>query len=158
MAVSWYVSEPLPTPDPGEADRFARADLVFYGVDHSGSSFEARVFLDNAEADSDTPKDDPSYIGSFYVFGHGGCFGDLGHCDIPTGAGDPFDRRLPHPLLPQTITIEITDLLRERLRSRAEGTSFSVSVVPVARGWASNREDGEENLLAFERLALVTYG
>ena len=29
-------------------------------------------------------RDDPSYAGSFYIFGHGGCFGDVGHCDVPT--------------------------------------------------------------------------
>lgn len=158
MAVSRYVSDPLPTPDPEQAERFRRADLVFYGVDHSGPSFEARVFVDKTGADSETSKEDPSYLGSFYVFGHGGCFGDLGHCDIPRGPGDSFDRRLPHPLLPHTIGLEITDFLRERLRRRAEDASFTVSVVPVAHGWASNREGGAQELLEFERLALVTYG
>jgi hypothetical protein len=36
MAVSSYVSAPIVTPAPEQATRFARADLVFYGVDHSG--------------------------------------------------------------------------------------------------------------------------
>lgn len=157
MAVSRYVSDPVPTPAPEQADRFKRADLVFYGVDHSGPSFEARVFVDKTEANQDTPKEEASYVGSFYVFGHGGCFGDAGHCDVPTDPRDPFDRRLPHPLIPHAITLEITDFLKEKLKQSAKD-ALTVTVVPVARGWARNQENGTKDLLEFERLALVTYG
>jgi hypothetical protein len=84
--VDRYVSPPLELPAP-EVD-FKRADLVFYGVDHSGSSFEAQISLG----------DEPA--GSFYIFGHGGCFGDVGHCDIPSGPRHPDDKRLPTHLHP----------------------------------------------------------
>jgi hypothetical protein len=47
VAVSSYVSAQIVTPAPEQATRFARADLVFCGVDHPGPSFEARVFIDN---------------------------------------------------------------------------------------------------------------
>lgn len=156
MAVSRYISDPIPAPASEQVDRFKRADLIFYGVDHSGPSFEARIFTNKTDANQDTPKEDPSYLGSFHVFGHGGCFGDIGHCDIPRGPGDSFDRRLPHPLLPHTITLEITDFLREKLRQHADD-AFTVTIVPVAYGWARNQEGGTDNLLQFERLALVTY-
>jgi hypothetical protein len=65
VAVSSYVSAQIVTAAPEQATRFAR------GVDHSGPSFEARVFSDNEGATAETPNDDPSYIGSFRIFGHG---------------------------------------------------------------------------------------
>jgi len=156
MAVSSYVSAPIVTPAPEQATTFARADLVFYGVDHSGPSFEARVFIDNDEATAETPKDDPTYVGSFRIFGHGGCFGEEGHCDVPRGAQDAFDLRLPHQLLPHTMTVEITEFLRGRLEGSDSGP-MTVTVIPVARGWPSGQEGVTEDLLEFERLALVTY-
>src|SRR5690349_17602205 len=62
---------------------YERADLEFIGVDHAGASYEARVYLNNPNANSATePTDANGYAGSFYVFGHGGCYGDVGHCDI----------------------------------------------------------------------------
>jgi hypothetical protein len=66
-----YVSAPLPLPVQLEETDFERADLVFYGVEHSGPSYEGRVFLDAPDADGNTPLDSASgYAGSFYVFGH----------------------------------------------------------------------------------------
>jgi len=156
MADSNYVSEPILTPEPQQATIFARADLVFYGVDHSGASFRARVFVDNPEATAETPEDDPTSIGAFHIFGHGGCFGDEGHCDVPSGPQDSFDLRPPHRLLPHTKTVEVTDFLRERLQ-RGDSGPLTVTVIAVARGWSSDQEGAAEGLLEFERLALVTY-
>jgi hypothetical protein len=156
MAVSRYDSDPIPTPPPEQATKFSRADLVFYGVDHSGISFEARVFIDNAGASAETPVEDPSYVGSFHIFGHGGCFGEEGHCDVPRGPQDPFDQRLPHRLLPHTIMVGITDFLRERLQ-RGDTAPITVTVIPVARGMFDGQGETTEDLLRFERLALVTY-
>ena len=83
MALNRYVSDPIPMPssdDAEDAADFSRADLEFHGVDHSGSSFEARVFFNNPDADETTPRqEDSGYVGAFYIFGHGGCFGDIGH-------------------------------------------------------------------------------
>src|SRR5579871_3303431 len=66
------------------ASDFSRADLIFDGVDHSGASFEARVFLNNDKANEETPTlPENGYAGSFHIFGHGGCFGDdITHCQI----------------------------------------------------------------------------
>src|SRR5258708_2257508 len=61
----------------------ARADLVLIDTEHGGHSFEARVFLNNPSANSDTPMtEEAGYAGTFHVFGHGGCFGDAGHCEV----------------------------------------------------------------------------
>ena len=41
---------PLELPELEDVDDLSRADLVFYGVDHSGPSYEARVFINNPAA------------------------------------------------------------------------------------------------------------
>ena len=40
---------------PEQGASFARAELVFEGVDYSGFSYELRVFLNNRSADDKTP-------------------------------------------------------------------------------------------------------
>ena len=78
-----------------------RADLVFYGVRHSGPSYVARVFLNNPHA---TPTFDADSTGRatpahFTVFGHNGCYGAEGHCEPDHRAPrDEFDLPAPHPL------------------------------------------------------------
>jgi hypothetical protein len=132
--VDRYVSPPLELPAP-EVD-FKRADLVFYGVDHSGSSFEAQISLG----------DEPA--GSFYIFGHGGCFGDVGHCDIPERV-DPFDLRPPHPLLPAVRVVTVTDAIK-RLVAAGE-REVPVTVVARTPGDRSNK------VLQFETVRILTY-
>jgi hypothetical protein len=110
-----------------ETEGITRADLIFYGVDHSGPSYEARVFLDNPKADHRTPTEpDQGYAGSFTVFGNAGCFGDEGHCHPNLRYSDEFDYRGPHPLEPFTRHIEVTEALLQKKRRRVV-----VSVVPV---------------------------
>lgn len=151
-----YVSEALAVPPWEEGDTFYRADLEFVDVDHSGRSFEARVFVDHDRADLDTPTDlDNGYAGSFYVFGHGGCFGEQGHCEVPVGPLGAFDHRAPHPLAPQRKVVIAT----ERIRALAEaGTeSFRVTVVPVVPASVEGDADTVEDVLHFGRITLVTY-
>ncbi len=147
MMVDRFVSAPLELPDPEAA--FARADLVFYDVDHSGSSFEARVFLDNADATVDTGRDDESYAGAFTVFGHGGCFGDEGHCDVPSGPEDPFDLSPPHQLTPQVKLVVVTEALRRALA--AGRREITVTVVAQTPGERAN------DVLAFSTVRLLAY-
>jgi hypothetical protein len=53
-------------------------DLVFYGVDHTGDSYQARVYLGNSDADINTPlAPDEGFVGVFTVFGHHGCYGEV---------------------------------------------------------------------------------
>lgn len=120
-----FRSKPLDVPV--NREDVSRADLVFYEVDHSGPSYEARVFLDNPKADLDTPREpDSGYAGSFAVFGHGGCYGDEGHCAPNDRLQDVFDRRPPHALTPQIRSLEITDALK-----RTSGDQIRVDVVVV---------------------------
>src|SRR6266545_4419274 len=52
MAVTLELERPIVP-----ADVFARADLEFRGVDHSGPSFEARIFRNNPGAGPETPRE-----------------------------------------------------------------------------------------------------
>lgn len=146
-----YVSEPFEMPGLEDAGtEFRRADLVFYGVDHTGPTYEARIFVNNPDADLSTPVDAAQgYAGSFTVFGHGGCYGEEGHCDPTERTTDPFDLRPEHPLTPQTKTVIVTDAVRPLW-----GSPIVVTVVAVVAG-----EDGAEatDALAFERIRLFTY-
>lgn len=144
-----YVSEPIEIPGAERAD-FSRADIVFEKVDHSGESFTAHVFLNNPDADEHTPLDgDNGYAGSFGIFGHGGCAGDEGHCDLPEDQNDPEDQRLLHPLTPHTKVVRVTSALKQ-----IPGPTVQVTVVPVLPGEdAPQRED----VLFFESFDLTIY-
>jgi hypothetical protein len=49
-----------------------QVELVFAGVEQAGPSFEARVFLNRADADEDTPRTpETGYAGAFHVYGYG---------------------------------------------------------------------------------------
>jgi hypothetical protein len=144
--VDRFVSAPLELPRASEP--FVRADLIFTGLDHSGESFEGRVFLDAASADHATGRDDDAYAGSFYIFGHGGCYGDVGHCDIRRDR-DPFDLRPPHQLEPATRLVTVTDAIRALVHTGAE--TVTVTVVAHTPGDASN------DVLAFETVRLALY-
>lgn len=144
---------PTPFPVPVREGRasFYRADLRFLGVEHRGGSYEGRVYLDNPEATPETPREpDAGYAGSFYVFGHGPCYGDEGHCEVPAGPVHPFDYRQPHPLNPQLMAVSITDALKVAIE--AGKSEVGVTVVPT-----NARSENVGDVLSFERVGLVTY-
>jgi hypothetical protein len=150
MAVTLKLARPDPTAD------FSRADLEFRGVDHSGPSYEARVFFDNPGADASTAREEAEgYAGSFHVFGHGGCFGELGHCDVHEAPRGVYDRRMPHPLTPQFKTVIATDALRRVVRT-GRGRTFSVTVVPIVPENRTSRATVDDPL-KFESVSLVMH-
>src|SRR5659263_361990 len=90
------------TPPSGAMWRRTPTSIAAAG-DHGGPSYEARVFFDTPDATADTPLERAAgYVGSFTVFGHGGCFSEHGHCDVrgpvtehgerPDVAGGAFQR------------------------------------------------------------------
>jgi hypothetical protein len=144
-----FVSKPIGVAPGDIGAAYHRADLIFDGVDHSGASYALRVFFNNPAATASTALSaDDGYAGSVYVFGHGGCFGDEGHCEVPVARG-PFDLRPPHQLIPAKMWIEVTDAVR-RVAQGAE--SLVITVVPVIPG-----EAGQAGSLPFQRVSLVTY-
>jgi tyrosinase len=149
--VDHFVSAPIELAPSVATGDYTRADLIFDGVDHSLASYEARVYINAPDADLNTGRNHPSYAGSFHIFGHGGCFGDAGHCDVPTGPRDPFDLRGPHQLTPATKAVIVTDALKRIVAESNEKGLITVTVVAVAPGRPSNE------YLLFEQLRLVTY-
>jgi tyrosinase len=142
------VSNPVPT---GSLDAdFSRADVEFHGLDHSGASYEGRIFLNLPGASEATPRVGPDYAGSYYIFGHGGCLGDLGHCDVrPRRFYDP---RPQHPLTP---TLKIV-IATEAIRRAREAEAITVTVVPVLL--ATNATVGApEELVFYQEVRIVTY-
>ncbi len=142
--VERFHSKPLELPDPEH--RISRVDLVVYGVDRAGESYEGRVFI-GRKPPAGAAADHPSYAGSFFVFGHGECWGEEGHCEVPTER-DPFDLRLPHHLEPDVAIVTVTDHVRELIGEIAKA--------PVTV--AAHAADGRPvKALSFTRLRLLTY-
>jgi tyrosinase len=157
-----FVSDPLKFADRSLECAYARADLQLLGLRHSGPSFEGRIFLNNPNANVDTPPTEAEgYAGCFFIFGHGGCFGSQGHCHLPERRST--DPRPPHSLTPMTKAVEITRALRRHVTN--EG-AFTVTVVADPFRPAVP-DDGEEylqefacdydNVLRFDELRVVTY-
>jgi hypothetical protein len=152
MALTLDLERPTPPPD-----LFTRADLEFRGVDHSGPTYEGRIFLNNQRADAETaPEISEGYAGSFWVFGHGGCFGELGHCDIPEGPRGPFDKRPPHPLTPHFKTVIVTETLKRVLQT-SDAKMIQVTIVPIVPDNQYSRVKLEGDPLKFESVSLLTY-
>jgi tyrosinase len=144
--VERFVTAPLELPPVNR--RFERCDLIFYGLDHSGPSYEAQVFLDPRGVGTGADRGHRAYVGSFFIFGHGGCFGDAGHCEIPASR-DPFDLRPPHQLEPAVRVLTVTEAIRAALERGLEAVKVTV---------AAHTEGGAgDNVLAFETVRLATY-
>jgi hypothetical protein len=151
------VSKPLEIPRRPDGRDYDHADLELHGIDHSGLSYQAHVFLNNRRANERTRLEaSTGYAGTFHVFGHGGCFGDLGHCDVPTGPQDPYDYRLPHPLYPATKSIEVTDALKG-VRDASDGDTVTVTIVAIPTDPPPKPARGAEMTLARERISLASY-
>jgi len=150
-----YTSEPIYL-DVNKLDvDFYRADLEFHNVDHSYASYSGRVFLNNPDANENTELSiEEGYVGSYHVFGHGGCVGNLGHCDIlPPRA--PYDKRPSQDLKPQYKRIIITESLKKIGKNK---DNFTVTVVPVLpNGNHGVHQDVLKDLVKFDNVSIITY-
>lgn len=144
-----YTSEPI---ELDVEDEFSRADIEFHGVDHSGPSFEARVFINRRDATTDTDTTpETGYAGSFHIFGHGGCFGDdEGHCEVTQRR--PYDPRPESPLTRAKKVVIASDAIRQALR---QGTALTVTVVPVVT--STTEQCSTEDVFDVEHVDIVTY-
>lgn len=144
--VERFASQPIELPP---ADRpFKRADLIFYGLDHSGASYEGQVFLDPRGVGANADSTHRAYVGAFFIFGHGGCFGDAGHCDIPNER-DPFDLRPAHQLEPALRVLTVTEAVRGLLEHEVKAAKVTVVAHTAPRA--------PSDVLAFETVRLATY-
>jgi hypothetical protein len=146
----FVTQEPLSIEDVAAGEEFSGADLIFLDVDHSGPSWEGRVFFNNPDATLETSLDEAQgYAGSFFVFGHGRCYGEEGHCDPEQRFTDEFDLRLPHPLTPITRTIDVADAL-----ARVEDDTLTVTVVAAEH---EGEEAAPSDAMEFSEIRLLTY-
>ena len=144
-----FISTPIALTPAQAQHRFQRADVVLYDVDARGASFVAKVFLDSPGETPDTsPSRQTGYAGFFCIFGHGGCFGDEGHCDVPTER-DPFDFGPPHGLTPQVKLVDVTTEL-----TTMTADTIVVTVLPIS---PSERGPMLINALEFSSMRLLTY-
>lgn len=146
IMVSRYTTPPIEVPE--RADSFTRADLIFYGIDHSKASFEGRIFLNDPDADEAKEIGAETYAGSFWIFGHGGCFGDIGHCDVPV-ATDPYDLRPPLQLTPADRVVTVTESVQRLVEADQKEVTVTVIAHPA--------EGESSELLAFDKVRLATY-
>ena len=147
----YTTDEPFAVPVWEDQPDFYRADLHFHRIEHRGDSYEGRIFFNATDAGPETPTTpEAGYAGSFYVFGHGPCFGDEGHCEVPQGPIHPFDYRPPHPLNPQLMVVTVTEALRRVIEGGH--SEFQVTVVPVV-----GPDEAAGDVLRFTQLSLVTY-
>ena len=146
-----YTSTPLSVKSSPLTGKFRRADIVFHEVDHSGASYEGRVFINNTNADEKTEKTEANgYAGSFHIFGHGGCFGNVGHCDVK--AQRRYDPRPSHPLAPIKTVVIATESLR---RAAGSGGDITVTVVPVITSFTPKCD--LTDVLKFDHIEVTTY-
>jgi hypothetical protein len=144
--VGRFTSDALELPSPEHP--FERADLIFYGLDHSGPSYEAQVFMAARGVGGEPDREHRAYVGSFFILGHGGCFGDVGHCDIPS-ARDAFDLRPAHQLEPAVRLVTVTEPLKAMLQQGL--AAAKVTVVAHTDGRTS------DEVLSFRTIRLATY-
>jgi hypothetical protein len=144
----------LELPPPG-GESISRADLTFYGIDHSGPSFTVHVFFGAPGATAASPRTlEDGYVGAFAVFGHGDCFGEEGHCE-PRGPVTAFDHRPPHQLVPATRVLIATDAVRQQVAAGAR--SVHVTAVPEVRSSALADPAAAGAVLVVSQVALHTY-
>ena len=152
-AAKTYTSKPVSIDFAGPDHRYIRSDLEIYGIYHGGPSYEGRIFLNNPKADQNTPRTrENGYAGSFHIFGHGGCLGDPGHCEVNEKDRENYDFRSPHPLTPAKKKVTVTDTLREIAKTNKTAT---ITVVPVVT--ATNELCDDTDVFRFENMRFVSY-
>lgn len=149
------VSSPLQFDIKTLGNKVYRIDLEFQGIDHSGPSYEGRIFINNPQADKNTPMTIKNgYVGSYHIFGHGGCFGSEGHCEIPTQRRRLHDYRPSHHLRPQYKRVIITESLRKLGRST---NKFNITIIAVSFGTGNNQQSEIQNLIKFDKIGIILY-
>jgi hypothetical protein len=150
-----YVSKPIKINLTSLKNKIYRADLEIDGIDHSGASYEGRVFLNNPEANQDTPRNlKNGYVGSIYVFAHGGCYGDSGHCEIRKERR-LYDYRSSNPLLPIKKRLIITIALSKMTKGTKD---IRVTIVPIlSRNLPTRNISDFEDVVKIDTIKILTY-
>lgn len=144
------VTQPVDSAAAVPATDFSSAYLEIGGIKHTGSSYEGLVYVNNPGATLATGPDAAAgYVGSFHVFGHGGCFGAAGHCEAPHERRR-FDNRPLNRSIRMKKRLAVTDALRAL---SAPELQFTI-VARVTDGIAGLDPEG---VLDVKRLSVVSY-
>ena len=136
---------------------FDRADLEFYGINHFRPSFEVEIYLnDKAVTPKNAGEKRKSYAGRFSMLGHRECFGDEGHCHVPT-TNRRFDDRPSHPLTRAFRRVEVTDALK-KVYKKADKLTVTLIVTPNAPFKKTRDHKHDDKLFDITGMQLVTYG
>lgn len=146
------ITQPVATAAAVPATDFSSAHLEIGGIKHTGSSYEGLVYLNNPGATRETGADATAgYVGSFNVFGHGGCFGAEGHCEAPDERRR-FDNRPLNRAIRMKKRVDVSDALRNAAAAEDE-LQFTI-VARVTDGTPGLEPEG---VLDVKRLSIVLY-
>lgn len=136
-------------------NEFYRADIEIHNVDRSVPSYEGRIFLNNPVAHQKTePILENGYVGSYHIFGHAGCYGDVGHCELPRGER-MYDFRPSHHLKPIYKRVVVTDALKKIGKST---NKFTISIVPIiSDSTLETNGSYREDIVKFDKIGIITY-
>ena len=149
-----YVSKEINLDIKKLENEFYRADIEIHNVDRSVPSYEGRLFLNNPNAHQKTaPTLKNGYVGSYHIFGHAGCYGDVGHCDLPQGER-MYDYRPSHHLKPIYKRVVITDALKKLGKNTSK---FKITIVPVIQDLSIETSDSYDDIIKFEKIGIITY-
>ena len=147
-----YKSDPikLVVSNPGN---ISYVELEFKNLDISKESCEARVFLNNPNANHSTEKTiDNGYVESLFVFGHGStCYGGPGHCQVED-RNNLYDIRPDHPLKPFDEFLDITEGFKKIFK---KGEAVTVTIVPILM--SRDEMTDLKNVLKFEKPYIHVY-
>jgi len=151
------VTKPFKFPIGGLERSNQRFDVILRGVSHIGCSYEGRVFLNNVKATEKTATTSRNgYAKSFYIFGHGDCYGAPGHCD-PLTERLPYDDTPASASLPLEIHVNITAALK-RASKNSKNSEFTLTIVPIPDTSTPNlKVDSKKVMIIDGPISIVAY-
>jgi tyrosinase len=127
--IARFLSTPIRVDEKIKA--FRKAEIRLHSVPQLMRSCFIRAFLNQPDADAATPvHDNPHFAGYLAVFGHGGCYGGPGHCDLPPAQSRDYDRRPRSHNTPRNHRIDVTQCAR-RLLETADSLQITLLVIGV---------------------------
>ena len=144
--VGRWTSRPIDVPETVRG-AFRQAEVRLNRVPQLERSCFVRIFLNQPDADANTPPEGPNFGGYLAVFGHGECFGGPGHCAVP-GSPRPHDLRPRSHNTPRNHRVNVTRAARQLIEAGA--TQITVTLVVIGADYCM-----EPELLRLDNVSLV---
>jgi tyrosinase len=109
--------------------RHRKAEVQLHGIIQPNQSMVARIFLNQPDANANTPiQDNKHYAGYVALFGHGPCIGGPGHCDPPAPRRN-YDRRPHHHNTPWKARYDVTGTVKQLVADGATDIDINIVVI-----------------------------